>query len=80
MRILQAVKGIDIGTSVIFHVYVKDATTGIIAYTVDGVEKSHICIDVSSFQKEINWDKVKASGVEYALIRCGFRGYGTGKY
>ena len=57
----------------------KDATTGIIAYTVDDVEKSHICIDVSSFQKEINWDKVKASGVEYALIRCGFRGYGTGK-
>lgn len=33
-------------------------------------------IDVSKYQKEINWQKVKESGVEYAIIRVGFRGYG----
>lgn len=32
-------------------------------------------IDVSSHQEEIDWDAVKASGVEFAMIRCGYRGY-----
>lgn len=56
-----------------------DEETGVITYEVDGVTGSHVCIDVSSFQKDIDWDKVKAAGVEYAIIRCGFRGYGSGK-
>ena len=30
------------------------------------------CIDVSEWNGEIAWDEAKASGVEYALIRCGF--------
>ncbi|MEY8413888.1 GH25 family lysozyme [Lachnospiraceae bacterium 62-26] len=29
-------------------------------------------IDVSHHQGEINWEKVKASGIEFALIRCGY--------
>lgn len=29
-------------------------------------------IDVSRYQGEIDWDKVKASGVEFAIIRCGY--------
>lgn len=33
-------------------------------------------IDVSKYQKEIDWQKVKESGVKYAIIRVGFRGYG----
>ena len=36
-------------------------------------------IDVSEFQGTINWDQVKASGVDFAFIRVGYRGYGTGK-
>ena len=28
-------------------------------------------IDVSSHQGKIDWDKVKAGGVEFAIIRCG---------
>lgn len=58
---------------------VKDEETGIITHVVDGDKKSHMCIDVSSFQKDIDWDKAKEAGVEYAMIRCGFRGYGSGK-
>ena len=30
------------------------------------------CIDVSEHNGSINWYTVKASGVDYALIRCGF--------
>ncbi len=29
-------------------------------------------IDVSGWQYNIDWDKVKASGVEFAIIRCGY--------
>jgi len=46
-------------------------------YTENGRKNSLIGIDVSSHQKEIDWNKVKASGVEYAIIRVGFRGYGA---
>ena len=33
-------------------------------------------IDVSAFQGKIDWEKVKASGIEFAIIRLGYRGYG----
>lgn len=35
-------------------------------------------IDVSSWQKKIDWEQVKASGVEFAMIRLGYRGYEKG--
>lgn len=35
-------------------------------------------IDVSKWNKEIDWDKVKNAGVEYAIIRVGYRGATTG--
>ncbi len=35
-------------------------------------------IDVSKWNKEIDWDKVKAAGVEFAIIRVGYRGYTSG--
>ena len=34
-------------------------------------------IDVSVHNSNINWSKVKASGVTFAFIRCGGRGYGS---
>lgn len=36
-------------------------------------------IDVSAFQDAINWSQVKASGIVGAMVRCGYRGYETGK-
>lgn len=33
-------------------------------------------IDVSEHQGEIDWEAVAASGVEFAMIRAGYRGYG----
>ena len=35
-------------------------------------------IDVSHWQKEIDWEQVKESGVEFAMIRLGNRGYESG--
>ncbi len=35
-------------------------------------------VDVSQFQKDIDWAKAKASGIDFAFIRVGYRGYGTG--
>ncbi|MDD3413247.1 MAG: glycoside hydrolase family 25 protein [Lachnospiraceae bacterium] len=36
-------------------------------------------IDVSKYQGTIDWEKVKADGVDYAFVRAGIRGYETGK-
>ena len=41
----------------------------------DGTYKSRMGIDVSYHQGDINWSKVKASGVEFVYLRCGYRGY-----
>ena len=35
-------------------------------------------IDVSTWQGNINWEKVKKSGVEYVMIRLGYRGTSVG--
>ncbi|MFQ8999376.1 GH25 family lysozyme [Allofournierella massiliensis] len=35
-------------------------------------------VDVSKYQGNIDWNKVKASGIEFAIIRVGYRGYGSG--
>lgn len=34
-------------------------------------------IDVSYYQGSIDWNRVKSSGIDYAFIRAGYRGYGT---
>lgn len=36
-------------------------------------------VDVSSHQGQIDWAQVRADGVEFAIIRLGFRGYGNGE-
>ena len=39
-------------------------------------QDSYPGIDVSAFQGEIDWQKVKASGIRFAMVRLGYRGYG----
>ncbi len=39
---------------------------------------SSVGIDVSKRNKDIDWDKVKAAGVDFAIIRAGYRGSQTG--
>lgn len=40
---------------------------------------STIGIDVSKYQGDIVWEKVRESGIEFVIIRLGFRGYGSGQ-
>lgn len=44
-----------------------------------GKDISLFGIDVSSYQGNIDWQKVKEQDVDYAIIRLGYRGYGTGE-
>lgn len=51
---------------------------GLVEYVDNGTVISHKGIDVSKHQGEIDWAQVAADGVEFAFIRVGNRGYGTG--
>ena len=44
-----------------------------------GNKRSRFGIDVSSYQQNIDWQAVKADGVEFAILRIGYRGYETGQ-
>lgn len=41
-------------------------------------ESTSFGIDVSKWNKEIDWEAVKEAGVSFAIIRCGYRGSSTG--
>ncbi len=51
---------------------------GFVEYVENGTVVSHKGIDVSKHQGEIDWAQVAADGIEFAFIRVGNRGYGTG--
>ncbi len=53
-------------------------TDGIRFYEADGVT-GIAGIDVSAFQPTIDWQQVSGAGIEFAMIRLGYRGYSTGK-
>lgn len=52
-------------------------TDGEYTYVENGVVKSKKGVDVSKYQADIDWEKVAADGVEFAMLRLGFRGMGT---
>jgi GH25 family lysozyme M1 (1,4-beta-N-acetylmuramidase) len=56
---------------------VKDGK-GFVKYTGNDGLQSKIGIDVSEYQGVINWEQVKNAGVEFAIIRAGYRTYGGG--
>ena len=40
--------------------------------------ESRLGIDVSAYQETVDWQQVAQAGVEFAMIRVGFRGYDSG--
>lgn len=48
-------------------------------YVEDSKITSLLGVDVSVHQDNIDWTKVKESGIDFAMIRLGYRGYGTGE-
>lgn len=41
-------------------------------------DNAKLGIDVSKWNKTIDWEQVKDAGIEYAIIRCGYRGASSG--
>ena len=50
---------------------------GWLNYEKDG-QKAAVGVDVSFYQGDIDWQEVAASGVDFAIIRLGYRGYSKG--
>ena len=46
-------------------------------FSQTGVRGGTLGVDVSVYQGNINWTKAKAAGIDFAIIRLGFRGWGS---
>ncbi len=70
---LKTVKGAEIST------LTKDNLTtdenGFYAYYQDGEKISHIGIDLSSYQTDVDFNALKESGIEFVMLRIGGRFY-----
>ena len=55
-----------------------DRTDGRYRYIVDGEVKSRIGVDVSENQHDIDWNAVAADGIDFAMVRLGYRGVTEG--
>ena len=51
-----------------------DRANGRYRYIVNGETKSRLGIDVSESQHEIDWQQVSADGIDFAIVRVGYRG------
>lgn len=52
---------------------------GYMTYTDENGEKiSHLGIDLSYHNQMVDWDKLAESGIEFVMLRCGYRGYTEG--
>lgn len=45
---------------------------------LNGLDMAVMGMDISSFNGEIDWEKVKEDGIGFVIIRCGYRGYTSG--
>ena len=50
---------------------------GRLVYEQDG-KRAKTGVDVSTYQKEIDWQAVAADGIDFAILRLGYRGYTEG--
>lgn len=72
----------DVDQSLPMHNYkwehLSQHENGTLTYAEPGGQSSIFGIDVSKHQGEIDWQKVKDAGVQYVILRVGYRGYDTG--
>jgi len=57
---------------------ITDEDTGLKSYTDSKGRTALMGIDVSTWQGDIDWARVKAAGVQFAFLRAGLRGYESG--
>lgn len=72
---LEAKKGVPVNDYAREGFYLDEQ--GRVGYEQDGVEAKR-GIDVSFYQGEIDWQAAAADGVDFAIIRLGYRGYTEG--
>ena len=44
----------------------------------DAARRSEVGVDISAHQQNVDWAAVKAAGVDFAILRAGYRGYTEG--
>lgn len=54
------------------------SSDGKLKYYTDDKVTSFVGVDVSRYQKDIDFDQIKNSGIEFVMLRVGSRGYQTG--
>ncbi len=59
--------------------YIEDNSSAMYYHDEDGNRLSTLAIDVSEYQQYVDWESLYAEGVTVAIIRVGFRGYGSGE-
>lgn len=57
----------------------KSPWKGSNTYTVPADYNIFDGIDISKWHQDADWAALKKNGVEFAIVRCGYRGYGTGE-
>jgi len=71
---------VDIMDSVPVHTRESDRyyiENGIMKYDSNRIQ-TYVGVDVSAHQYDIDWTRVKAAGIDFAILRVGYRGYETG--
>ncbi len=46
-------------------------------YDESGNTVSKSGVDISEWQENVDWEKVKAAGIDFVMLRAGYRGYGA---
>ena len=52
---------------------------GLKRYMENGRKTSYVGVDISKHTGKVSFDRIKAAGVDYVMIRLGSRGYSTGQ-
>lgn len=71
---LQTVEGAKINTYTAENLVTED---GVPAYYENGKKISHLGVDLSEYQGEVDFAAMKAAGAEFVMLRLGGRYYGT---
>ncbi|MBQ6583225.1 MAG: hypothetical protein IJH77_05295 [Mogibacterium sp.] len=63
------------------YIYTTDSNGKVVTATYTGLGHSSFLkgIDVSYWQGTINWTKVKAAGIQFAILRCAYRTESSGE-
>ena len=55
------------------------SSDGRLKYYSDGKKVSFLGVDISRYQKDVDFEALKADGIDFVMIRLGARGYKTGE-